>query len=128
MKACKVVKGSRVCLIIFSSMKSGFSFTRKYERYYLFPDEDKPLHTSRSKNNIPKLMFSCVTAQPRFENGVCTFDKKIGCFPIVNYECAKSSINQQARTLEVKPITSITCVIRQSDSSRSRGKFMLEFP
>lgn len=86
-----------------------FFLTRKSERYYLLPDEDEPLRTCRSKNNIPKLMFLCVTARPRFENGVCTFDGKIGCFPLVTYERAKrSSINRQAGTLEVKPITSVT--------------------
>jgi hypothetical protein len=60
-------------------------------------------------------MFLCVTCRPRFDNGVCTFDRKIGCFPLVTFECAKrSSVNRPAGTMEVKPITSITRdVIRQ---------------
>jgi hypothetical protein len=85
-----------------------FFLTRKSERYYLLPDEDDPHRTCKSKNNIPKLMFLCATARPRFENGVCTFDGKIGCFPLVTFERAKrSSVNRPAGTMEVKPITSI---------------------
>lgn len=87
-----------------------FYLTRKTERYYLLSDEDEPLRTCRSKNNIPKLMFLAVTARPRFNvEGVCIFDGKIGCFPLVTYERAKrSSVNRQAGTIEVKPIAKIT--------------------
>jgi hypothetical protein len=77
MRACIVIQDLRVFFIMFSLMRSGF-FTHKPERYYLLPDEDEPYHTCKSKNNIPKLMFLCVTFHPRFENGVCTFDGKIG--------------------------------------------------
>jgi hypothetical protein len=85
-----------------------FFITHKSERYYLLPDEDEPYRTCKSKNNIPKLMFLCATSRPRFENGVCTFDGKIGCFPLVTFERAKrSSVNRPAGTMEVKPITSI---------------------
>jgi hypothetical protein len=92
-----------------------FFLTRKSEKYYLLPDEDEPHRTCKSKNNIPKLMFLCVTCRPRFENRVCTFDGKIGCFPLVTFERAKrSSVNRPAGTMEVKPITSIMRdVIRQ---------------
>jgi hypothetical protein len=90
-------------------------FTRKSERYYLLPDEDAPHSTCKSKNNISKLMFLCVTCHPRFENEVCTFDGKIDCFSLVTFEHAKrSSVNRLAGTMEVKPITSIIRdVIRQ---------------
>jgi hypothetical protein len=91
-----------------------FFLTRKSERYYLLSDEDEPYRTCKSKNNIPKLMFLCVTCHPRFENGVCTFNEKIGCFPLVTFEHAKSSVNRPAETMEAKSITSITRdVIRQ---------------
>jgi hypothetical protein len=44
----------------------------------------------------------------RFENGVCTFDEKIGCFPLVTFERARrSSVNRPVETMELKPITSI---------------------
>jgi hypothetical protein len=36
----------------------------------------------KSKNFIEKVMFLGVKARPRFENGVCTFDGKIGIFPL----------------------------------------------
>ena len=73
------------------------------------PDEDDPHHTSKSKNYIPRLMFLGVSAQPRFRHGVCIFDGKIGCFPLVTYERAKrSSVNRQAGTWEVKTIAHIT--------------------
>jgi hypothetical protein len=85
-----------------------FFITHKSERYYLLPDEDEPHRTCRSKNNISKLMFLCVTCRPRFENGVCTFNGKIGCFPLVTFECARrSSVNRPVGTMELKPITSI---------------------
>jgi hypothetical protein len=107
MRACMVIQDLRVFFIMLSLIKSGF-FTRKSERYYLFPDEDEAHRTCKSKNKIPKLMFLCVTCRPRFDNGVCTFDGKIGCFPLVIFERAKSSVNRPARIMEVKPITSIT--------------------
>jgi hypothetical protein len=54
-------------------------------------------------------MFLGVSARPRFHHGVCIFYGKIGCFPLVTYECAKrSSVNWQAGTWEVKPIAHIT--------------------
>jgi len=54
-------------------------------------------------------MFLVVSARPRFHNGVCIFDGKIGLFPLVTYEQAKrSSVNRQAGTWEVKPIAHIT--------------------
>jgi hypothetical protein len=49
-----------------------FFLTQKSKNYYLLPDEDEP-------HRIPRLMFLCVTARPRFRNGQCIFDGKIGC-------------------------------------------------
>jgi hypothetical protein len=90
-------------------MKSGFFLTQKSENYYLPSDEDEPHHTYKSKNYIPRIMFLCVTARPRFRNGQCIFDGKIGCFPLVTYEHAqRRSANRPAGTLVVKHITSIT--------------------
>ena len=63
-----------------------------------------------SKSKIPKIMFLCVTARPRFdEEGACIFNGKIGCFPLVTFEHAKrSSVNRPAGTIEAKPIATIT--------------------
>jgi hypothetical protein len=86
-----------------------FFLTQKSENYYLPSDEDEPHHTYKSKNYIPRIMFLCVTARPRFRNGQCIFDGKIGCFPLVTYEHAqRRSANRPAGTLVVKHITSIT--------------------
>ncbi|GJN31965.1 hypothetical protein PR202_gb20429 [Eleusine coracana subsp. coracana] len=82
-----------------------FFLTQSHAKYYLLPDEDDPHRSSKSKNYIPRLMFLSVTARPGFVNGVCVFDGKIGCFPLVTWEQAKrSSVNRQAGTWEVKPI------------------------
>lgn len=62
-----------------------FHLTQKSEKYYLLPEEDDPHRTCKNKNYIPKLMFLCVCARPRFRDGECTFDGKIGCFPLVTY-------------------------------------------
>jgi len=54
-------------------------------------------------------MFLVASARPRFYNGVCIFDGKIGSFPLVTYEQAKRrSVNREAGTWEVKPIAHIT--------------------
>jgi hypothetical protein len=83
--------------------------TQKPENYYLLPDEDEPHRTCKRKNYIPRIMFLCVTARPRFRNGQCIFYGKISCFPLVTYEHAqRRSVNRPAGTLVVKPITSIT--------------------
>jgi hypothetical protein len=114
MRACMVIQDLSLFYHVFIDEK-WFFFTLKSERYYLLPDEDESHHTCKSKNNIPKLIFLRVICHPRFENGVCTFDGKIGCFPLVTFERAKrSSVNRPVGTMEVKPITSIMRdVIRQ---------------
>ncbi|XP_062211821.1 uncharacterized protein LOC133912882 isoform X1 [Phragmites australis] len=93
-----------------------FYLTRKTERYYLLPDEEEPIRTCKSKNFIPKVMFLCAVARPRMASeGNCTFDGKIGCFPMVTYEVARrSSKNRVAGTLEMKPIMSITKEVMRS--------------
>jgi hypothetical protein len=50
-----------------------------------------------------------VTARPRFRKGVCIFDGKVRCFPLVTYKHVKrNSVMQRAGTMEVMPITCIT--------------------
>ncbi|XP_062208383.1 uncharacterized protein LOC133909852 [Phragmites australis] len=87
-----------------------FNITRKTERYYTIPGEDEPTRTCKNKNFIPKIMILTALARPRFNSdGNCTFDGKIGSFPLVTFEPAKrSSVNRPAGTLEMKPIESIT--------------------
>jgi hypothetical protein len=88
-----------------------FYLYQKHERYYLLPEEDTPHRTCKNKNYIPKLMFLCVCARPRFRDGVCTFDGRIGCFPLVHFEPAMRSNARTGRVrgdMIMKPITSIT--------------------
>jgi hypothetical protein len=88
-----------------------FYLYQKHKRYYLFPEEDTPHRTCKNKNYIPKLMFLCVCARPRFRDGVCTFDGRIGCFPLVHFEPAMRSNARTGRVrgdTVMKPITSIT--------------------
>jgi len=86
-----------------------FYLTQKSERYYLLPEEDEPHRLCKNKNYIPRIMFLCVCGRPRFRNGVCVFDGKIGCFPLVNFEQAIRGSHNRLRGEEViKPIQSIT--------------------
>lgn len=88
-----------------------FYLTQKSEKYYLLPKEDDPHRTCKNKNYIPRLMFLCVCARPRFRDGECIFDGRIGCFPLVTYEPAQRSNAVTGRVcgdMVMKPITSIT--------------------
>jgi hypothetical protein len=88
-----------------------FFLSQKSEKYYLLPEEDDPHRTCKNKNYIPRLMFLCVCARPRFRDGECIFDGKIGCFPLVTYEPAQRGNERTGRVrgdLVMKPITSIT--------------------
>ena len=86
-----------------------FYLSQMSERYYLLPEEDEPRRTCKNKNYIPKIMFSCVCARPRFRDGEGVFDGKIGCFPLVTIERAIRRSGNHLRGDEVvKPIQSIT--------------------
>ena len=86
-----------------------FYLHQKSERYYLLPDEDEPQRTCKNKNYIPRIMFLCVVARPRFRDGVWVFDGKIGCFPLVTVERAiRGSHNRLRGEQVIKPIQSIT--------------------
>jgi hypothetical protein len=88
-----------------------FFLKPKSEKYYLLPDEDDPHRTAKNKNYIPKLMFLCVCARPRFRDGECIFDGKIGCFPLITYEPAQRGNQATGRVrgdMVMKPIQNIT--------------------
>jgi hypothetical protein len=88
-----------------------FYLHQKSERYYLLPEEDDPHRTCKNKNYIPRLMFLCVCARPRFRDGNCIFDGRIGCFPLIRHEPAMRGNERTGRVrgdLVMKPITSIT--------------------
>jgi hypothetical protein len=88
-----------------------FYLYQKSERVYLLPEEDDPIRTCKNKNYIPRLMFITVVARPRFRDGECIFDGKIGCFPFVTYEPAMRGNAATGRVrgdLIMKPIQNIT--------------------
>ena len=100
-----------------------FYLSQKSEKYYLLPEEDEPHRTCKNKNYIPRLMFLCVCARPRFRNGECVFDGKIGCFPLITYgQAIRRSENRLRGEQVIKPITSITReVIRDFMINRRRS-------
>jgi transcriptional regulator with XRE-family HTH domain len=57
-----------------------FYLSQKSEKYYLLPEEDEPHRACKNKNYIPRLMFLCVCARPRFRNGECVFMVKLVVF------------------------------------------------
>ncbi|XP_026398976.1 uncharacterized protein LOC113294817 [Papaver somniferum] len=84
------------------------------ENYYLHPEETEPHRTCQSKRYITKLMFLAAVNRPRFDefrNEI--FDGKLSIFPFITKEAAKrTSKNRPAGTLEDKPITVNTDVVR----------------
>ena len=69
---------------------------------------DKRCYCITRKNTQDVLILTAI-ARSRFDSdGRCTFDGKIGCFPLVTYEVAKrSNANRPAGMIEMKPITFI---------------------
>ena len=100
-----------ICLTLCSLMENDFTSLKKSENYYFLPEEDEPHRTCKNKNYIPRIMFLCVCTRPRFRDGECIFDGKIGCFPLVTYEPAQRGNERTSHVcgdLVMKPITSIT--------------------
>lgn len=61
-----------------------FFITESYLRVYLVPGEPKPDRRCQNKDHILKVMFLAAVARPRYDDdGVCTFDGKIGMFPFI---------------------------------------------
>lgn len=89
--------------------------TKKRATYYLLPEEPCPLRTVQNKNSIGKVMFLTAVARPRYdENGLITFDGKLGVWPFVKEtQAARSSRNRERGTLETKPIIVNSDVMRE---------------
>jgi hypothetical protein len=92
-----------------------FFLTEKQQRYYLTPDEQVPYRSSRSKDHLTKVMFLAAVARPRYdEHGTCTFDGKIGMWPIVERTpAARGSVNRPRGTIITKPIGCTRTVFRR---------------
>jgi hypothetical protein len=67
-----------------------FYMTRQSEGYYMLAGENLPHRQVQSKRFVTKVMFLAAVARPRFDvNRNCTFDGKIGIFPLIEKEEAK---------------------------------------
>ncbi|XP_063942703.1 uncharacterized protein LOC135150363 [Daucus carota subsp. sativus] len=90
-----------------------FYMTRHAQKFYMLPCEEELHRTCKSKRFITKVMFMSAIARPRYnEDGVCTFDGKIGIFPFTTLEAAKRASKNRAKgVLELKPIESINKIV-----------------
>lgn len=93
----------------YTSMRSGSTSEKKYEKFYLLLEECDPKQTCKSNFFVTKVMFLAVLARRRFDsNGNEIFSRKIGIFIFITEEPAKrSSVNRVTGTLETKAITSV---------------------
>ena len=68
--------------------------------------EDLPVWFAKNKKNLQKVMFLCLVARPRFSDGICTFNRKIGLWAFVEEMPAIwSSKNRPKGTMELKNIS-----------------------
>ncbi|XP_047950463.1 uncharacterized protein LOC125196124 [Salvia hispanica] len=86
-----------------------FYMTKTSDRYYLFPDEDEPYRSCKSKRFITKVMFMVAVYRPLIgSDGKIIFDGEIGLFPFTEKVLAKrSSKNRPKETIETKLIQSV---------------------
>ena len=85
-----------------------FELTEIVQRFIKVKGEPSPHRTCKSKKFIPKLMFLCAIARPRFhpETNECIFDGKLGIWPFIErVEARRSSANRARGTIEIKPRT-----------------------
>ena len=81
-----------------------FYLTRLNERYYLTEDEPEPHRHVTHKGHIPKVMFMCAVARPRYDHNMNRmWDGKIGIWPFARQEPARrASRNRPQGTMEWK--------------------------
>ena len=59
--------------------------TKVKQKIYLLPHEVGPERNTQSKKIIPKIMFLCAAARPRFDTSKSQyFDSKIGLWPFIH--------------------------------------------
>jgi hypothetical protein len=83
-----------------------FFITEKQQSTYLVEGEEGPERSVQNKQHITKVMFLCAVARPRFgDTGNCTFDGKIGMWPIISREPARrNSANRPRGTIVTRPL------------------------
>ena len=79
-----------------------FYLIKEGRKFILTWDEEEPYITQQHKGTIPKVMFLCALARPRYiTEQRRMFDGKIGIWPIGHMKpAARSSVNRPAGTLE----------------------------
>ena len=85
-----------------------FFISEKQLRVYIAADERHAAQRyAQNHNQLLKVMFLCPVARPRFnEEGVCTFDGKIGIWPFVEYIAARrSSRNRERGVIVTTPVS-----------------------
>eukprot|EP00171_Calliarthron_tuberculosum_P001066 IDg1066t1 len=83
-----------------------FNMSKVKRNMYMTPEEDMPHRNVKSKHFIPKVMFMCAVARPRYDrHRKRQFDGKIGIWPLVEEVAAKrNSRNRPKGTVEKKPV------------------------
>ena len=83
-------------------------------RIYMAPGEVAPRRVCVNKNHIMKVMFLAAIARPRYDNeGICTFDGKIGMWPLIERTPAlRASVNRPRGAIVTKPVTCTARVYR----------------
>ena len=85
-----------------------FELSEVSQKVILAKGEPPPYRACKSKKFMPKIMFLCANARPRFhpETGECLFDGKLGIWPFVEKVPAqRSSANRPRGTLITTPVT-----------------------
>jgi hypothetical protein len=92
-----------------------FFLTEEQLRCYMAPGEEAPIRVCQNKNHIMKVMFLAAIARPRYDNnGVCTFDGKIGMWPLIERAPAlRRSRNRERGVMVTRPVTCTRRVYRQ---------------
>lgn len=84
-----------------------FYLTEEQMRIYMAPGEVAPQRVCMNKNHIMKVMFLAAIACPRYNNeGICTFDGKIGMWPLIERTPAlRASVNRPRGAIVTRPVT-----------------------
>lgn len=92
-----------------------FYLTQTNKKFYLAPGEAEPHRTAKSKRFVPKVMFLCATARPRWDTTRNVyFDGKIGMWPFTKRVGAqRSSRNRPRGTMVTVPINVTAEVYRE---------------
>ena len=83
-----------------------FYIKQDRQRYYLLPDEPLSNRKCLSKRHLPKIMFLCAVARPRYDyRSKQWFDGKLGIWPFAKGVRAKrNSKNRPAGTIVTAPV------------------------